>query len=104
MTLMRTLMRTLAGRSARSGKFRVESEHGGAPPCVTERVWMRLIAEGLQRHGRVELCRVCRVWGSGEWREAEGWRISVGERRRREGSRRGRGCRAGLAASDHLTW
>src|SRR5690242_9343477 len=99
-----TLMRTRAERAARGRKFKVESGHGGAPPCVTESVWIRLIAEGLRRHGRVELCRVCRVWGSGEWREAEGWRISVGERRRREDSRRGRGCWAGLGASDHVTW
>src|SRR5690242_11265179 len=105
MTSMWTQTGTRAEREARSGKFKVESGHGGAPPCVTESVWMRLKAEGLRRHGRVELCRVCRVWGSGERREAEGRRISEVERRQRDAdSRRGRGCWAGQAASDHVRW
>src|SRR5690349_7488273 len=104
MTLMGTLMRTLSERAVRGGKGKLKSGHGGTPACVTESVWMRLRAEGLRRHGRVELCRVCRVRGSGEWREAEVRPISVVERRQREDSRRGRGCRAGLAASDHVTW
>src|SRR5690242_14949057 len=105
MTLRWKLMRTLAERAARSGKCKVESEHGGTPPCVTESVWNRMIAKGLRRHGRVELCRVCRVRGSGERREAEGRRISEVERRQRDAdSRRGRGCWAGQAASDHVRW
>src|SRR5690348_733450 len=96
-------MQTGAKRAVRGGKCKLESGHGGAPPCVTESAWMRLKAEGLRRHGRVELCRVCRVRGSGEWREAEERRISAVEWRQREGSRKGRSCRAGLAASDHVT-
>src|SRR5690242_3766494 len=104
MTLMWKLMRTRAERAVRGGKYKVKSGHGGTPPCVTESVWIRLKAEGLRRHGRVELCRVCRVWGSGEWREVEERRIRVGERRQPEGSQRGRDCRAGLAALDHVTW
>src|SRR5690242_9999066 len=104
MTLMWTRMRTPTDRAVPGGKCKVESGHGGAPPCVTESVWIRLRAEGLRRHGRVELCRVCRVRGSAEWREAEVRRISVGERRQREDSRRGKGCRAGLAALDHIKW
>src|SRR5689334_18567551 len=97
-------MWTGAKRAARGGKFKVESGHGGTPPCVTESVWIRLKPEGLRRHGRVELCRVCRVRGSREWREAEDRRMSVGERRQREGSRKGRDCWAGLAGLDHVRW
>src|SRR5690349_25091875 len=84
MTLRWKLIWTRAKRAARSGKSKFESGHGGAPPCVTESVWIRLITEGLRRHRRVELCRVCRVRGSGERREAGGRRISVGERRKRQ--------------------
>jgi len=104
MTLMWTLMRTGAKRAVRGEKLKIESEHGGPPPCVTESVWIRLIAEGLRRRGRVELCRVCRVRGRGERWGAENWRISVRERRQREGSLSGRDRWAGLAASDHVTW
>src|SRR5690348_11978685 len=102
MTLMWTLTRTRAERAERSGKCKVESGHGGTPPCVTESVWIRLKAEGLRRHGRVELCRACRVRESGEWREAEHRWISVGQRRHREGSPRGRDCRAGGFGSCYM--
>src|SRR5690242_17017000 len=88
MTLMWTLKRALVGRAARGGKFKVESGHGGTPPCVTESVRIRLKAEGLRRHERVELCRVCRVWGSGERRQKVR-RINVVERRQREVEERG---------------
>src|SRR5689334_12173712 len=88
-------MWTGAKRAARGGKFKVESGHGGTPPCVTESVWIRLKAEGLRRHGRVELCRVCRVRGSGERRRAGGsvWGKGDGGRVRGEDEVAGRGWR-----------
>ena len=76
---------------------------------------MRLIAEGLQRHGRVELCRVCRVRGSGEWLvvsdegrlgEEMSWKSDSGRLKggRAEGPGKRKGWRGIVAKLDGLLY